>query len=158
MTRYHYIGGCHCQNITCTLSTHFVLTDVSPRACDCDFCQLHGAMYISDPAGELQLRIKDPQRINAYRHGDQLAEFLLCSICGVLTCVGYTHDGHRYATVNARILKDATTGYPPAFTSATTASPRQLSAEEKTSRWLKRWFSQVSIEHQTTISGCDTQP
>jgi len=114
-------------------------------------------MYISDPAGEFHLKITDPERVSRYRQGAQLAEFILCKNCGVLMCVCYTHEGQRYATVNARILKDATTCQPVAFAPATTVSPRLLPTEEKSNRWQKLWFSQVSIDTPAPLRSKDDQ-
>jgi len=133
-------GGCHCHNISVTMQLSHPLEHYKPRACDCDFCVRHGAAYVSDAEGSLSMHIRDERAVGRYMQGDQLAEFILCRNCGVLIGATYRSDGRLYAAVNANIM-----GAPSGFGETRVASPKQLSAEEKTKRWRSLWFPQVVI-------------
>ena len=133
-------GGCHCGNLTLELSTRWTPDQVHPRACDCSFCRKHAAAYISDPQGQLTIRIKDSALLQRYRQGAELAEFVLCKLCGVLVAVCYEEAGRVYAAVNKQAINEN-----EAFAEDKTASPQLLSAEEKVQRWKNAWFSDVSL-------------
>lgn len=113
-----------------------------PRSCDCSFCVRHSASYISDPDGRLKLRIRERRHTNIYRQGGEIAEFLLCSVCGVLVAVMYDDHEKLYATVNLRALDD-----PSRFGQPTVGSPRKLNDREKVQRWRSLWFPEVEINH-----------
>ena len=132
-------GGCHCGAITLAFSTALTPETTSPRACDCSFCRAHGAAWISDPAGQLVIRAQ-VDRLRRYRQGSLAAQFLLCGECGVL--VGVLHeDGERgYAAINAACLEAR-----DAFAASVPASPRTLSADEKTTRWRQLWVGDVRL-------------
>src|SRR5580698_7622194 len=95
-------GGCHCRNIILRIELADTPGSYMPRACDCDFCRKHGAAYVSDPRGSLLIEIADEREVAMYRQGSQLAEMLVCRICGVLVGACYRSEGHVYATVNVK--------------------------------------------------------
>jgi hypothetical protein len=133
-------GSCHCGCIRVEFSTYQELATINPRACDCSFCQKHGAAYVSDPAGKLRLTMIDPSTMRSYRQGSEVARFQLCSECGVLVAVTFNHDGRFYGAVNATCLDgNATLG------AAVSASPQLLSSEEKVARWLQAWVPDVQL-------------
>jgi hypothetical protein len=111
-----------------------------PRACDCDFCTKHGAAYVSDPAGTLELRLIEPTQLARYRQGSGTAQMLLCRQCGVLVGAVYEHQGHAYGVVNAQVLEGAA-GFGP----RQTVSPRSLAVADKERRWRELWFPNVSF-------------
>jgi hypothetical protein len=131
-------GGCYCGNILLELELSREPGQYHPRACDCGFCRKHGAAYLSDPQGSLRIRIDDASQSGAYRQGNELAEMLLCTRCGVLVGALYRSGGHVYATVNAKAIEA-----PAEFGTEQPASPRLLSADEKVDRWKTLWFSDV---------------
>jgi hypothetical protein len=133
-------GSCHCGNIRLDLQLTRAPADCQPRACDCDFCRMHGASYVSDSAGTLQLRIRDPEATGRYRQGSGRAELVLCRNCGVLIGAVCAIEEQLYGTVNARVL-DA---YAQ-FAAAQTVSPRTLSESDKVRRWQQLWFPKVVI-------------
>lgn len=133
-------GGCHCGRLRVAFSTVLDPAGITPRACDCSFCQKHGAAYVSDPAGQLSISIAAPDDLHRYRQGSNTAEFLFCGHCGVLVAVVLDHDGRTHGAVNARCL-DATTR----LGNAVTASPQQLAAAEKVDRWLRLWIPDVEL-------------
>ncbi|HJS35719.1 MAG TPA: aldehyde-activating protein [Pseudoxanthomonas sp.] len=132
-------GGCHCGAITLAFSTALTPETTSPRACDCSFCRAHGAAWISDPAGQLDIHAQ-ADRLRRYRQGSLAAQFLLCGECGVLVGVLHEDGGRRYAAVNAACLEAR-----DAFAASVPASPRTLSADEKTTRWRQLWIGDVRL-------------
>lgn len=133
-------GGCHCGRLRVAFSTGLDPAAINPRACDCSFCQKHGAAYVSDPAGGLCISMAEPDDVRRYRQGSGTAAFLFCGHCGILVAVIVDHGGRTYGAVNARCL-DATTRLGDAIT----ASPQQLAAGDKVDRWLRLWIPDVEL-------------
>jgi hypothetical protein len=111
--------------------------EVAPRACDCGFCTRHGAAWVSDAAGRLEIAVGDPALARHYRQGSNTARFLFCGGCGVLVAV-LLDDDRCYAAVNARCLDEAA-----ALAQPITVSPQRLAAEEKVARWRQLWTADV---------------
>ena len=132
-------GRCHCGDIAVTVQLSGAAGHYSPRACDCDFCRLHGASYLSDPKGQLRFTVQPGAALNRYRQGAEEADMLLCGRCGVLMGACYERDDKCYGVVNTAIL-------PPVFAAPQPVSPKRLSADEKTRRWMQLWFPDVVIE------------
>lgn len=133
-------GGCHCGQIRLAFSTQLNSSQIIPRACDCSFCQKHGAAYVSDPAGHLSVTIGRPGALHRYQQGSNTADFLLCAQCGVLVAVIFEHNARIYGAVNARSLEGAT-----GFGDAVPASPQLLAPGEKLARWLQLWIPDVQL-------------
>ncbi len=131
-------GSCHCGNIQVRLTLSQPPLSYNPRACDCSFCQKHGAAYISDAKGELEIQVRDPKLLSHYQQGSETADFWVCRTCGNLVAVLFANQGETYAAVNTRILDSKTLLGEPV-----TVSPQKLSKEEKTKRWQQVWFSKV---------------
>ena len=131
-------GRCHCGRIRVEFSTCQAAATISPRACDCSFCQKHGAAYVSDPAGKLRLTLTSRSAVRSYRQGSEVAEFQLCAECGVLVAVTFEHGGRVYGAVNATCLDGSA-----ALGAAVSASPQLLSSEAKVARWLQAWVPDV---------------
>ncbi len=134
-------GGCYCGNLVLELELTNEPGHYHPRACDCGFCRKHGAAYLSDPQGSLWIQIRDPQCSTSYRQGNELAEMLLCTRCGVLVSALYRENGRVYGTVNARALESAQD-----FGTEQSVSPKMLAGDDKVVRWKKLWFSNVRLE------------
>lgn len=133
-------GSCHCGNIQLELELTRAPETYNPRACDCDFCTKHSAAYLSDPKGSLIIRIKDENKVGKYRQGNAIAEFLICSNCGVLAAVTYENEGRLYGAANAKATQGGK-GFGP----EQPVSPKTLSADQKMSRWQDVWFPDVTI-------------
>ncbi len=131
-------GGCHCGNIRLELQLASEPARYHPRACDCDFCRKHGSAYVSDPRGSLVIRVIDSQHVGGYRQGNELAEMLLCTRCGVLVGALFRDGGRTFATVNVRVLEGNA-----AFGAEQPVSPQKLSGDEKVARWKSVWFADV---------------
>jgi hypothetical protein len=141
-------GGCHCENIRVEIDLTREPGTYNPRACDCDFCQKHGAAYVSDVHGSLVIRIKDQRAGGRYRQGSGQAEFLLCKNCGVLVGILHSSGGRLYGAVNVNALSVRAD-----FAAEQPVSPKRLSGAEKTQRWQELWFRNVNI-----VEGQDLTP
>jgi hypothetical protein len=137
---YRLSGGCYCGNIHLEVALAREPSSYHPRACDCDFCQKHGAAYISDPQGSLVIRIKGERETNRYRQGSGIAEMLVCRTCGVMVGALYRDQGSLFGTVNFRVLDSRAD-----FGAEQTVSPRKLAPDEKTKRWQDLWIADVTI-------------
>ena len=101
----HIDGKCHCGNIRLQLDWPGEASSIALRACGCDFCQKHGASWISHRAAELAVTIADRSLLSPYRFGTATAEFYVCARCGAVPVAVSTIDGHAYAVVNANTLE-----------------------------------------------------
>jgi hypothetical protein len=133
-------GGCHCGGVAVEVELSAPPASYTLRACDCDFCQKHGARYLSDPRGSLLLRLRNETCLGRYRQGSNTAEMLLCRNCGVLIGAVYRDEQRLRGVVNANIL-----AAPAGFAAPQPVSPRQLTAEQKIQRWREIWFAEVRI-------------
>ena len=94
--RNKQIGSCFCKNISFVMELTQPLNQYNPRECNCDFCQKHGSAAISDKDGTLDIKIKDLQLLSKFWQGSNLAEFLICKICGVFVAVCYANSLKDY--------------------------------------------------------------
>ncbi|BBE32818.1 GFA family protein [Sphingosinicella microcystinivorans] len=133
-------GGCHCGNLGLAVALTASAGDYVPRVCDCDFCCKHGASYVSDPDGRLEIKVRDPQLLGRYRQGSGAAEMLVCRNCGVLVGAVYREGDTLLGVANVRALDAGST-----FAAAQPASPQRLGREEKVDRWKAIWFADVTI-------------
>ncbi len=99
-------GRCHCGNLTLTFETAQPPDRVPLRACQCTFCRRHGAVWTTDPAGFLEVRVRDPALLSRYRFGLETSEFLVCRTCGVPVAAVADFDGATQAALNANVLED----------------------------------------------------
>src|SRR5215469_4824393 len=132
-------GGCHCGNIRVRVELEREPAGYAPRACDCEFCRKHGAVWVSDPRGSLSIELRDERDTGRYAQGDRVAEMLLCRNCGVLVCALW-QEQRLYGVVNANILAQRAV-----FADTKPVSPRTLSADAKRSRWQAIWFAKVTV-------------
>lgn len=126
-----YDGRCHCGNIEVSFHTAQPPEAVQPRACGCTFCRRHGATAITDPAGALEVRLRDPREVSRYRFGLRTSDFLVCRTCGVFVAAVCDIDGATYGTLNANVLERR-----GAFTLAPV--PVQYDAEDAAARIARR--------------------
>ena len=133
-------GNCHCGGLKVEFTTSRNPEDTNPRACDCGFCQKHGAAYISDPSGALRIIATEPSVLHSYRQGSEQARFQLCGQCGVLVAVIFEHNGRVYGAVNVGCLDERAI-----LGASVPASPQLLSPQEKLSRWLQLWVPDVQL-------------
>jgi len=99
-----YRGQCYCGSVKLRLETDKLASQLGARACQCDFCRLHGASWTSDRAGRLFVEIEGPT--NRFRMGTHSAEFLICATCGVPTAViWHPQDGPLLAVLRVECME-----------------------------------------------------
>lgn len=128
-----YGGGCECGRIRIELEVPKPLEDHVPRACQCDYCQLNGGVFFSDPDG--RATIYGEEYLVGETQGSQQARMLLCGVCRRLVCATYSHDGKCLGAVSALFI-----GTEQWLKDAMPVSPEDLSPEEKAGRWAKLWM------------------
>ncbi|MFC3052947.1 GFA family protein [Kordiimonas pumila] len=136
-------GGCYCGTIEIGFYVDDTLSLV-PRACDCDFCEKHGAEWVSAATGSLDITIKDKANLQLFKQGSETADLWICKNCGVVACVTYNTGDKLVGAVNRRALDDCSI-----FTSAQTISPKSLSTSEKKARWSELWIQKVQVNGVT---------
>jgi hypothetical protein len=97
-------GGCHCGNLEVTFEASRAPAALQLRACGCTFCRRHGQVSVTDPAGSLEIRLRDPAEVSRYVFGLRTSEFLVCRRCGVFVAAVCAIDGETYATLNVNTL------------------------------------------------------
>ena len=134
-------GDCHCGNIHSELHTNKKLEDFVPRVCQCDLCKKHGAQWISDPEGLLQLTYKNKDDVNQYQFGHKTSDFIVCKNCGVLTTAVCDIQEKTRAVINIT----------PFLETSFTAKPIQTvfdaeNVKQRLARRGKNWTGQVEIK------------
>lgn len=136
MAEHTLTGGCRCGKVTLEVHLTSEPKGYNPRACDCDFCREHDAAYVSDPNGSVVVQVDAMSSLKFVRQGSELAEFILCKACDQLVGVRWQQRG----SVNTRVLAERAS-----FGKEVLASPKHLSAEQKTARWGELWFPEFEI-------------
>ncbi len=99
-----YAGRCHCGNVEVVFEPAQPPAALQLRECACSFCRRHGATSVTDPAGNVEITLRDPAEVSRYRFSLRTADFLVCRECGVYVAAVCTIDGATYATLNANVL------------------------------------------------------
>ncbi|MEM7283259.1 MAG: aldehyde-activating protein [Pseudomonadota bacterium] len=133
-------ASCYCGNISALVTLSRSLAEFQSRCCDCGFCTKHGAAYLSDSAGSLEIVICDADSTVGYRQGSGAAEFWVCGACGVLVAVTHDQGSKLLGAVNARALSNY-----HSVTKQQVVSPKTLNRDGKTTRWGEIWFQDVTI-------------
>ena len=105
MSRRHaYAGSCHCRNIAILLKSDSTPLELDLRTDACSFCVKHHALYVSDPSGEIHLRVHKTNLLERYRFATRTADFLICRVCGVFVAAYMPEP--PLAVVNVNVLDD----------------------------------------------------
>jgi hypothetical protein len=139
-------GSCHCGNVSFDLAWPGDAGVISARRCGCTFCQKHGGVWTSNPAGALTVRIARPGDVSRYEFGTATAEFLVCARCGAVPLVTSRIDGRLYAVVNVNTFD----GVDPARVSIAAASFDGEEVGDRLARRQRGWIPDVREEHSTT--------
>jgi len=135
-------ASCSCGNIVAKVELSEPISNYTPRACDCDFCIKHGAAYISDPNGELVIKVRSPNEVARNKHGSGIADFLTCKLCGVFVAVTYSLEGQLLGSLNSKTLENMDDLSEPQ-----NVSPKLLPDTDKIGRWEEIWFQNVTIKN-----------
>jgi hypothetical protein len=95
-----FSGRCHCGNIEVIFETEKSPEQLGVRACMCAFCTRHGARTTTDPQGSARITVRDSAKLNRYRFGLRITDFLVCAECGVYPGAIFADGGRLYATLN----------------------------------------------------------
>lgn len=100
---HSFQGTCHCGAIRATLAASKPAAELQARACQCGFCTRHGAMTVSDPAGQAMFEI-DRAALTQYQFETRTGTTLLCARCGMYAGVILEDDGRTWSVINVRGL------------------------------------------------------
>lgn len=134
-------GSCYCGNISVHISCQKTPEHLTPRACDCGFCTMNGAAWVSVKDATMKITIQNEAALSLFEQGSESARFWLCQRCGVVTAVTCDIEGTRKGAFNARIMNCFDD-----FAPTEPASPKTLSKEEKLDRWNKLWIGNVKVK------------
>ena len=141
MTSYEavFTGGCHCRALRFDLFWPGHPGSVPARRCTCSYCMRFNGTWTSHPDAILQLVESVPAL--RYRFGTCTADFLVCSVCGVVVAAVSVLDGSARAVVNINTLDDAGS---IDFDHSDSNFDRE-SLQERRDRRLTRWMRKVSF-------------
>lgn len=128
-------GTCHCQAIGFAFHTAVPVGQWGMRTCECTFCQAHGPLYTSDPAGKLEFFEREAGLLNRYRFGTRNADFMLCARCGVYVGARMESEDRAFGIINIRALRPIPRGLPE----AKAMNYDGEAGGERTQRWEARW-------------------
>lgn len=127
-----YLARCHCGAIRARYRTVLAPSSWTIRACQCSFCRAHGALSVSDPAGQVMFEVGNKDALQRYRFGARTAEFLICRVCGVYVGARLVEAG--LGILNARALRPV-----PALPEPAAMDYEQETAADRTARRAARW-------------------
>src|SRR5215472_7215529 len=130
-----YAGRCHCGSIGYSFSTERRPRDWTIRACQCSFCRGHGARTTSDPHGSVEYFLEQPDRLQRYRFGLNLTDFLICNCCGVYVGAVTEISSALLAVVNINVLHPC----PPDIQGALSMSYDGESIDARNRRRQSAW-------------------
>ena len=108
-------GSCHCGILSFVLETDVSPELITARACECNFCRIHGAKNWSDPNGKTEIHVRDPKRLQRYRFALRTADFFICMTCGAYIGAVLFDDKDAWSTVNLRLssldVAESSAGY-----------------------------------------------
>jgi hypothetical protein len=134
-------GSCHCGNASFELTWDPEPAQVPARACGCTFCVKHGGVWTSNPAGRLDVLIRDKEQVSVYAFGTRTADFHVCSRCGVVPVVTSRLDGRLYAVVNVNALE----GIEASRVKKAPMDFEGESLEARLARRRKNWIAEVAF-------------
>ncbi len=140
--RFQHPGGCACGAVTYLLHCNQDLDELTPRACQCEFCLPREARYVSVADGRLEVRVRDRRYLYAHAFGTFTADFMHCGRCNHLVYVTSEIDGHLRGLVLEQSLRDDITA-PPAE-----ADYDEESLEQRLARRAANWIPELVVLEQ----------
>ncbi len=130
-----YQGRCHCGALGFAYTSALPEERWSIRACQCSFCRAHDALSTSDPSGELEFQVDEPEALQRYRFGGRTADFLICRRCGVYIGAQIRSGDRVLGIINLHALPLP----PSAFPAPVAMNYDGESADERRVRREARW-------------------
>jgi len=137
-------GSCHCGNISFDLTWDPDPTEIPARACGCTFCLKHGGVWTSNPAGSLEVAVRDSSKVSRYSFGTRTATFHICGGCGVVPVVTSEIDGHLYAVVSVNAFNNI----DPSLLKRSPISFDGESVDSRLARRKRGWIPAVQFAGQ----------
>ncbi|MEP5766605.1 MAG: hypothetical protein ABJ308_18550 [Halieaceae bacterium] len=137
---HQHQGACACGAVQFTFSSSDDLEALVPRACQCEFCLPGAVSYLSDPAGRLEVRVKDRRYLYAHVFGTGTADFMHCAACNHLVFVRSEIDGQLYGLAVVQAL-DAW----PLSLATQAMNYDGESLQERVQRRADNWIQQVEV-------------
>lgn len=137
---HEHTGSCACGSVQYRFRCHVAVDELQPRACQCLFCRPRGASYISDPGGQLEVRVRDLRYLYAHVFGTATADFMHCGRCNHLVYVSTEIDGRLYGLV---VQESLDADIDPGRSRAMEFGGESL--EERVARRAETWIPEVSI-------------
>ena len=130
-----YSGCCHCGAVGYEYETAKAPADWPMRACQCSFCQKHGAVYTSDPKGVVRWTHADPSLLSRFRFGHKTADFVFCGRCGGYLGAVTEEGGQTLMVINTRSLDPRPEGLPAAQPMSYEGETTGNRATRRSARW-----------------------
>ena len=131
-----YSTSCSCEKIKVVAIFPSPIEEYQARECDCDFCISRGLAYLSDVNGTINFSPKET--MNQLKQGSGQATFWECDNCNDVVAVTNEKNGHVRGAVSKQLFAQHFK-----LKSSVTASPKKLSALEKSDRWPTVWSKVV---------------
>ena len=135
-------GNCSCNNIS--LSWQNFDLSLVPRKCDCDYCRVRDAAYVSKSGTAVELTIRKADMYNVTRHGSKQADFHECTFCRDVVMVTAAIQGNLYGALNVNCLHGRERFVEPVVVDFSGQAPH-----EKLERWMANWCQPVRIVSQS---------
>lgn len=132
-------GGCHCGNISFSLTWEPDPAQIPARACTCSFCFKHGGVWTSNPRGALRITIQNPALVSEYTFGSGNASFHTCAHCGIVPVVTSKIDGRLYGVVSVNAFENVDTS----LIRRESADFEDEESEARLARWKRNWIANV---------------
>lgn len=127
---------CSCGNIevdwNSRLSSHLA------RRCDCSYCTLANAEYVSDSDSLVRFRINNEAQHQVVQNGTSTAEFHECLSCGLALVTAQIGEG-LYAVLNSKVL-----GIPISHLDVEVNNFSDESIYERMARREKNWCRAIN--------------
>ena len=93
--------ACRCKNIS--IKWDRKPGDLHSRVCSCEYCQSHGAEYVSEPDSSFSFHINNPGMHRIVQHGHNTASFHECLNCGLVLATCKIGD-QKYGIINVKTM------------------------------------------------------
>ena len=130
-----YLGSCHCGATGFFYRTHQPPAAWTVRACQCSFCRAHAGLTTSDPSGGIEFHEHQAGKLQRYRFGLRITDFLLCRACGVYIGAEIDTRAGRFGVINIHALRPVPEDLGPALAMEYGSE----STAERIARREKRW-------------------
>jgi hypothetical protein len=134
-------GSCHCGNLRFAFDWPEPGSEIPIRACGCELCSKHSAVWTSHPKGRFLLHGSDTEKTNLYRFGTKTADFHVCRNCGVMPISTCLITSTVFAVLNTRTFDGID---PSRFVERKTNFDGET-ASDRLARRQKTWTPEIAV-------------